>query len=502
MDRRSVLLSSGLVSAGLWAASADVTQAAPAHHHAAGLSISAEGTGAARYAAALKLIGAYAAQHVRDNGLPGLTLCCVDQDGFTGYVRVGLADLDRHVAVGPDHLFQVGSISKSFVGVMLHQLQSEGRLKLSDDIRQHLPDTPLPPTPPISLTNLLQHSSGLPDDAPVFPATPDGKLWSQFAPGTAWSYSNTGYELLGRVVAKLDGRSLAASLQARVFKPLGMTSATGEIQVKDRARYATGYRPFDPDNAFKPGARLGVAPWINFINGAGCVSATAADMTHWLRYLISAGSGHGAPLLNDGEAERYTAPGIDAPGWAVKGAHYGSGLAHVPVEGRTVLHHTGGMVAFSSAMHVDPIAGVGVFASSNIGDTGYRPRDLTAYACALLRAVRTPQKGFSPKPAPTAAKPPTTPPASPPKSDKPIPTEFAGLVGRYENSDPWVGTFSITARPDGLYIEDEVLLEHHPDGYWLPKAPVNTERLWFRNEMDGKAQTLIFSGKLLERRDL
>jgi hypothetical protein len=70
----------------------------------------------------------------------------------------------------------------------------------------------------------------------------------------------------------------------------------------------------------------------------------------------------------------------------------------VQVGGRSLLHHTGGMLVFNSAIHVDPIAGVAAFASTNVGDIPYRPRGLTAYACERMRAAleQTP----APKPRP------------------------------------------------------------------------------------------------------
>jgi hypothetical protein len=91
-------------------------------------------------------------------------------------------------------------------------------------------------------------------------------------------------------------------------------------------------------------------------------------------------------LLSDAAAAQFTKATVEAPAWGVGGGQYANGLAVVDVGGRKLLHHTGGMLIFNSAIHVDPIAGVGAFASTNMGSFGYRPRDITSYACARLRA--------------------------------------------------------------------------------------------------------------------
>ncbi|OIQ65387.1 hypothetical protein GALL_530550 [mine drainage metagenome] len=147
--------------------------------------------------------------------------------------------------------------------------------------------------------------------------------------------------------------------------------------------------------------------------GSGCVASTGADMARYARYLIAAGSGHGAPLLSNAAASRFCQPTIDAPGWAVKGAKYANGLAVVPVGDRPLLHHTGGMLSFNSSIHIDPIAGVGAFASTNVGLIPYRPRELTAFVCARLRAV-------------VEARPVPRPTAVPPKAP-----EAGDILGRY-----------------------------------------------------------------------
>ena len=491
LNRRGVLTSAALLTG------AAVTSDANASPSSASSvkTVQILGPASPALVAAFHRIAAYADLHRKTYGLPGLTLVCTAPNGVTAYVRSGYANRELRTPLGPDHLFQIGSISKSFVAMAIHQLAQEGRLKLSDDIRTALPGVALPPDPPISLTHLMEHSSGLPDDAPLFPRTPDGLLWSAFPPGSAWSYSNTGYHLLGKVVERMDRSLLADSLKRRIFEPLGMTSARGEIIAAERLKYATGYTPLDPAVDAIPGGRLAPAAWVNVTFGAACVAATARDMGRWIRYLAQEPAVAGK-LLRPEAAAVYFRPGVSAPGWSSTGAHYGAGLAHAPIEGRTLLHHTGGMVSFSSSIHVDPIAKVGAFASTNSGGQEYRPRDVTAFACALLRSVVTPEPGFAPKPKPvergeqiiiTGTK---------------IDTSGSPYAGRYECDDPWRSAFTIFPGKEGLILNGEAVLVRHPDGYWTIKAPVSTERIWFGPVLDGRSQWLSFSGVDFVRRDL
>ena len=272
LNRRGVLTSAALLTG------AAVTSDANASPSSASSvkTVQILGPASPALVAAFHRIAAYADLHRKTYGLPGLTLVCTAPNGVTAYVRSGYANRELRTPLGPDHLFQIGSISKSFVAMAIHQLAQEGRLKLSDDIRTALPGVALPPDPPISLTHLMEHSSGLPDDAPLFPRTPDGLLWSAFPPGSAWSYSNTGYHLLGKVVERMDRSLLADSLKRRIFEPLGMTSARGEIIAAERLKYATGYTPLDPAVDAIPGGRLAPAAWVNVTFGAACVAELAA----------------------------------------------------------------------------------------------------------------------------------------------------------------------------------------------------------------------------------
>ena len=425
-------------------------------------------TVAARYREALEDIRVYAARHVAAYGLPGLTLAVVVPGGAVALMRLGSANVETREPVGPDHLFQIGSISKSFTALCIFRLMEAGKLQLSDDIRTYLPDAPLPGGAIITIQHLLNHSSGLPDDAPMFPYGGDRKLWRGYQPGSHWSYSNLGFALLSHIVERVSGRPFGEFMQTEVLTPLEMADTKPLILVRDRALYATGYAPQFGNRPFPLGGRIAPGPWTPMVEGSGSVASTARDMGRYIRFLIAAGQGHGAPLLSDTAAVQFTKATVEAPAWGSGGGEYANGLAVVDVGGRKLLHHTGGMLIFNSAIHVDPMAGVGAFASTNMGSFPYRPRDITAYACARLRAVV--EDGPKPEPLPA---PPKLPDAS-------------GYVGRFEARDGEALTVEIDPRGLSVRLGDlRLTLEQSGEDAFTASDPAATPLpLVFRKAMD------------------
>jgi CubicO group peptidase (beta-lactamase class C family) len=338
------------------------------------------------YSAVIEELRRYIERHLDEYGLPGMTGGLADGEGFTAVITAGWANIDRAEPVRPEHLFQIGSISKSMTALCAYRLADAGRLDLDARVDRLMPELPLPSTP-FTVAQLLDHTTGLPDDAPFFPRGGDQRLWLGYAPGSKMSYSNTGYGIIGMILEKVEQRPYPEIVVRQVFEPLGMAGARSQLAVIDRPEYAVGYHPYFTDRPFPRRGRLGEAPWVDFAEASGSIGASAPMMTRYVRYLIDAGAGKGAPLFSDALAKRYVTATTDAPIFGPK-ARYASGLAVVQVDGRPLLHHTGGMVAFSSSIHVDAAEGVGGFASTNVMIGDYRPRAITAYACMLMRGAR------------------------------------------------------------------------------------------------------------------
>ena len=345
-----------------------------------------------KYDAALTAIRSYALAHLKHFRLPGLTLGVTAPDGFSTVMNFGYANADARTSITPDTLFQIGSISKLTTAALLHQFAAEGKLRLTDRFSDLLPSVPFPQGNTIQVQHMLDHVAGLPGDAPAFPA---GGLWTAYAPGAHWHYSNTAYELLGKLVEHIAQEPLARVVEKRLFMPLGMTRTRGAIIGSDRIRYAQGYEAAD-QLPFALGVPLLPAAWVDVTFGAGEVASTAGDMTHLLRSLANAVQGRGGMGLSPERARAYATHAVPSDSKAMA---YGNGLMHVGAHGRSYLHHTGGMVSFSSSFHVDVASGVGAFASSTLSAFAeYRPRLLTQFAVDALTDAGAGQ----PPPLPTA----------------------------------------------------------------------------------------------------
>ncbi len=373
--------------------------------------ISAPGATPAQQAA-VTAIAAYLEAHRTHFALPAMGIVVVAGD-FTAIIQSGTADYTERTALTGQELWQIGSISKSFVALVCLQLVREGKMDLEADIRTIMPEARLPDDGAFTLRGLLDHTTGLADFAPAF-AMDGSRLWRSFAPGAHWAYSNTGYDLVGKAIERIEGKPLAAVIEARVARPLGMAATRGAINWRDRARYPASYSPLRPDLPRRRRNALAPAAWVDASLGAGSVASSLPDMARYLRYLITVGTGRGGSLLDDASARAWLAkPVVQDPDTPAE--TYGLGLMHRSDDGRALLHHTGGMVSFSSSFHVDAAAGTGAFASCAIGGTGYRPRLLTAYAA---RAMRFAGEGKAPPPPPALAPPPL-----------PAPGDYVGNFG-------------------------------------------------------------------------
>jgi len=363
---------------------------------------------APRLAPALATIRAYAEAQLRAFGLPGLTLAVMTPDGFSTVLNLGYADVAAKTPIGAETLFQVGSLSKLMTAALVHQFASEGKLALGSPLDSVLPGVPLRQGNGITVQHLLDHVSGLPDDAPTYP---EGGLWTGFTPGSHWSYSNTGYDILGKMLEHVGGKPLGALLQERLLGPLGMTRSRGAIQDGDRPLYALGYEAADRSVPYAHGAPLVPAPWVDVTFGAGSVASTGADMVLLMRSLLSAARGGGGLGLAPEPGRAFATHAVPTD---TAGMTYGNGLMHVASAGRSYLHHTGGMVSFSSSFTLDLGSGVGAFASTNLSAFAeYRPRMLAWYAVDALT------NALAGRPLPL-----------PPRLDIPVPNA-AFYLGRY-----------------------------------------------------------------------
>ena len=365
---------------------------------------------------ALAAIRAYAGAHKAMFNLPGMIVGLTVPGGFATTFDVGVASLEGPRPIRPDTLFQIGSISKLVTALLVHQFAAEGRFALDDPISRLLPTVPVPASAGITVQQLLDHRSGLPGDAPLFPP---GGLWVGYEPGTHWSYSNTGYDILGKLAEHAGGKPLARLVEERILKPLGMERSRGDIIAADRIRFAQGYEAANNAIPYARGVPLAPAAWVDVTFGAGNVASTAADMNRLTAALAGALRGTALPGLSAAQTAAY----LDHAAPSDSAMRYGNGLMHISAGDRRYLHHTGGMVSFSSAFHLDKASGAAAFASTTLtGLAGYRPSGLTRFAVDALT------EAMAGRPLPT-----------PPKLDDRVP-DAPAYVGVYSGA---AGTFEV-----------------------------------------------------------
>ncbi len=203
----------------------------------------------------LPAIDAYVKAQVRDHRYPGLSLAIVREGKIVLAKGYGKRSIEDEAPVEPDTMFAVGSVTKQFVCVCILLLAEDGKLSVDDKVAKYYPA--LSSADQITLYDLMTHTSGYADYYPLDfvdrrlarPIDEDALLAKyagtklDFEPGARWSYSNTGYVLLGRVVEKVSGKPLGQFLNERVLDPLRMTHSAVQPR-SDIGSRARGYTAF------------------------------------------------------------------------------------------------------------------------------------------------------------------------------------------------------------------------------------------------------------------
>jgi CubicO group peptidase (beta-lactamase class C family) len=327
----------------------------------------------------------YIARHMRETGAPGLTLALANRDGLIRASTKGFADTKVGLRVENETMFEIGSVSKSFVALALVQLHDEGKLDFNRPVVDYLPWLKIDSKfEAITTHHLLSHSAGLPG-APLLLDALLGELWTAYEPGKRFLYSNTGYNILGFLIEALDKKPFPEAMRERLLTPLGMTASSSTITNELRKRMAVGYEPLNEGKPFPLHGTLAEAQWVEVDIAAGSIASTPGDMAKYLRMLLNRGALPKGRLISEDGFKLFTKPAIDSP-YRGEPASYGYGLWVSDIEGHKRLRHTGGMVAFSSSIDADVTSGVGAFASVNANLRGYRPVAVTKFAIELFNA--------------------------------------------------------------------------------------------------------------------
>ena len=374
----------------------------------------------------------FALAYMKQMRAPGMTVGLLSGDEIALHAY-GYSDLSAKAPIEIAQPFWIGSICKSFVGIVVMQLRDEGKLDLHKPVLEIMPDLPFTDSfGKITTHHLLTHTSGLPNWLQLVPSCPSQRATQAYKPGERFVYCNLGYDTLGLLIGHLDGRSWAESVTARVLKPLGMTSSTGQIDDSVQARMPVGYHVQYRDRPSTVADPLVPVGYVTMSNAAGSIASPSGDMCKYMRMLLARGAGPAGRIVSEESFKLFSTPYIKAPDLSPT-ASYGYGIGVDIIEGRTMLRHTGGTTAFASSILVDLDSGVGAFASINAMQ-GYRPNPVTRFAVDLLHAKKSAQAA----------------PAPPAIADPLAIAHPEALAGRYKASNG--DLLTVAAKDGGLTI--------------------------------------------------
>jgi CubicO group peptidase (beta-lactamase class C family) len=312
-----------------------------------------------------------------------------------------------------DSVFRIASMTKSFTAAAVLLLRDDGRLRLDDPVADHLPaarSLDREGMPPVTIRDLLTMGAGLATDDPwgdrqeslpldEFDAMVADGFSECWPPRTAFEYSNTGYALLGRVIASASGTPFTQVVRERLCAPLGMASTGFDALEVDPDRLATGYRvradgTHVPEPLVAPGA----------YSAMGGLLSTVEDLARWVAGMTAAwrddAFAHPVDRWSRREMQEIarfvateTSTGTGA-GTVAVGYGYGLQSMHHEVLGRIVAH-SGGYPGFGSHMRWHPASGWGVVA---LGNSTYAPMHVPV-AEVLARIVVEAGSGHGSEPA-------------------------------------------------------------------------------------------------------
>lgn len=420
----------------------------------------------------------FAAHFFRSRGVPGAAVSVLHGGQPVLTRGFGYRDLQAKLPAGPDTVFGLASVSKSFTVLSLLVLEAQGRLKLSDPVTRHLPGFDYPglnPNEPVRLLHLASNSSGLPPlralDHAFYQGAEDKRPWgdreADYAdalpvgdyeqllaylraapgeraalpgPGRYVSYSNEGFALLGAVVERVTGVPFPDAFQELVAGPLGLASATFEASRAQAGGRLTRFYAPDPED--KSGSLLARADVLPAYLGTGALHADVRDLAAYLHYLLDGLGGGDARLpLSRHLLERMVTGRVwSAPreryalGWSVgRGVLAGDGAwpgeGHGP--GFTVIRHGGSLTGVSSHVGFVPALGLGVVILAN--RDGVPVNRLLA---AALNAYLGRPLASSLLPVPSG-------------SSRPDPQLARSLAGVYASGEPW-GRLELTLDDQGV----------------------------------------------------
>ena len=296
---------------------------------------------------------------------------------IVSFEAVGFQDVEAKVPMKKDSVFRIASLTKPVTCAAIMVLVDEGKLSVIDPVEKYLPEfkgqkvtrcgtgsglecSPVAPQRPITIADLMTHTSGLPAAAPPAPGAPaptnlagmvapGGKVTLLFEPGTNWNYSNLGYATLGRIIEVVSGMPYDAFLTEKLFLPLAMPDTTFFPNPAQKARVAALYT--DRGTTLERAAAVEKSTLEAKIpTPQGGLFSTAEDMFHFNQMVLNKGSLNGKRVLSAAAVE-LMAPSLtgDMKTGFAPGVGHGFGYEVVRNGAATVRYNSVGSVVKGGA---------------------------------------------------------------------------------------------------------------------------------------------------------
>jgi CubicO group peptidase (beta-lactamase class C family) len=334
-----------------------------------------------------RLFAAWAEGQLRFRGYPGMAVGVVSDQRLVWARGFGLANVAGKVPMTPQTKFRMASHSKLFTATAIMQLREQGKLQLDDAVSKHLPwfavKSTRPDDPPITIEELLTHSSGLPREAAdhwttfEFPTREElkalmPKRQAAFPPETRWKYSNLAYTLAGLIVEQASGETWGDYVTRHIYEPLGMLNSSVD---KDVPGLATGYGRRMPD---------GSRSTMPFIDARGMAAATGItstveDMARFVSAQFRKGSAGGDRILSTASLREMHRVRMLENNWT-----RGNGIGFSVTRNRDDVYvgHGGSYPGYITHTLIDLNARVGVIVLTNAQDG-----DASGIATVLMNTV-------------------------------------------------------------------------------------------------------------------
>lgn len=264
---------------------------------------------------------------VEDGHISGAVTVVGSSKGVARIDAVGRAQLEPARPMTPDTLFRIASMTKPITATGIQLLAEDGKLTITDPVEKYLPEFRgqmlvesrqgerlilKKPSRPITLRDLLTHTSGLPGGYPPGLGNVYGKRHRtlaettlviaqrplEFEPGTRWAYCNAGIDTLGRVIEVVSGMSYEAFLRQRIFEPLGMKDTVVAAGPGQKGRLAELHTSKGGQLAVEPNPLVGLAaPGAHPVPAGGLLS-TGPDLARFYRMMLNKGSLEGKRVMS------------------------------------------------------------------------------------------------------------------------------------------------------------------------------------------------------------